>query len=196
MSRLIRYDTNSYTSFLEILAALKMVPNFWDSTTSMSVTKGGVTILLDGNNRAIAGFGNSITLPSTIYVSRAPIAATEKGLVFSWEASSKLHTVALGCNEEGEWGGMYGYEGTDGIGVRYFLADSITSTTFAGPLTNESNPNTQIVDLACNKGNFLCQDLRRVLYAPSAVISYNGKLTMPNGEKYVKNGAFALRYTE
>lgn len=196
MSGLIHYNINSYTSWSGLFDALRAIPNFWDESSPVQVKKGGITLTCDGNNHAISGYGNSVTLQASFYVSRAPIAATEKGLVFGWEAGSKLYSVALNCDIDGNWCGAYSAESTNGISINNFVADNITATNFAGGLIYESNPNTQIVDLACNKGNFICEDLRRVLYAPTHVINYNGKLTMPNGEKYVKNGPFVLRYTE
>jgi hypothetical protein len=61
--------------------------------------------------------------------------------------------------------------------------------------TDECAANFQIIDLVHPKGDFICTDLRVVRFYSPGTRNYRGRLTMPNGEKYVKCGIFALKYT-
>lgn len=201
MAGLIYYDTNIYTTANSLLTALKSIPNFWDEVGETTLTKGGVTISVSGygsggNNAAMTGYGRSITLHNPNSQHCYIIAATAKGLVMRVSGSGSTSGIAIGSDKNGNWGGVFGNATSSSTGISDLLADNLTSTTFTGGDCNVANINTQIIDLAADKGNFIFDDLRRVLYTVSALKPHYGKLTMPNGEKYVKCGAFALRYTE
>lgn len=195
MAGLIFYDINSYTSWADVLAALKTIPNFWDEISETTLTKGGITLSL-GDSKTLSGYGLSVTLYSS-FSSNTLIAATNKGMMFVWNYSNAYYCVMLGRGKDGDnWGAGYSKWASSSLIVDSLIADNLTSASVTGGTTNSSETNTQIIDLAADKGNFIFDDVRRVLYTPSGIRSYNGKLTMPNGEKYVKCGAFALRYTE
>ena len=196
MAGLIYYDTNTYTTAASFLTALKSIPNFWDEVGETTLTKGGVTISVGSGSATMTGYGQSITLHSPNSQYCYIIAATAKGLVMYASGSGSSKTVAIGSDKNGNWGGVFGNASSASTGISNLLADNLTSTSVTGGDCNAANINTQIIDLAADKGNFIFDDLRRVLYTVSALKNYYGKLTMPNGEKYVKCGAFALRYTE
>ena len=193
------YDTTQYTSGDDFFAALSAVPNFWDSVTEDTLTKGGVTLTYSSGTITLAAGGFSTAMDFS-----APngglIAATAKGLMaMHFPTNSNYRKViAVACDKNGVWGGSI--SNYQAVAVSEILATGLTSKSYSSSSSSNStftsNTNTQIIDLASDKGNFIFDDLRRVLYTTSAVVNYNGKLTMPNGEKYVKCGAFVLRYTE
>lgn len=193
------YDTTQYTSGDDFFAALATVPNFWDSVTEDTLTKGDVTLTYSSGTITLAAGGFSTALDFS-----APngglIAATAKGLMAMHfpSNSNNRRVIAVACDKNGVWGGSISNYQT--VAVNEILATGLTSKSYSSSSSSNntftSNTNTQIIDLASDKGNFIFDDLRRVLYTTSAVVNYNGKLTMPNGEKYVKCGAFVLRYTE
>jgi hypothetical protein len=193
------YDTTQYTSGDDFFAALATVTNFWDSVTEDTLTKGDVTLTYSSGTITLAAGGFSTAMNFS-----APkgglIAATAKGLMaahFPTDTNNRK-VIAVACDKNGVWGGSISNHYT--VAVNEILATGLTSKSYSSSSSSNStftsNTNTQIIDLVSDKGNFIFDDLRRVLYTTSAVVNYNGKLTMPNGEKYVKCGAFVLRYTE
>ena len=194
MAGLIFYDINSYTSWADVLAVLKTIPNFWDEISETTLTKGGITLSL-GDSKTLSGYGLSAALNGSIS-SNVLIAATNKGLLLVWYYGNNYYHIMFGCDKSGNWGAGYGNASTSSLSISHLIADNLTSASVTGGTTYASETNTQIIDLAADKGNFIFDDIRRVLYIPSGLRTYNGKLTMPNGEKYVKCGAFVLRYTE
>lgn len=191
MAELIYYDTD-VQAIADLYDILKAIPNFWDSydDETSALTKGGITLAL-GETKSISGYGMSLAL--TLASNTVGIAATEKGLiVHTGTAIQSTGIFAIGCDKEGNWAGAAGSNSSPRIS--FIVADGVSSTNYMSNTdVNSSNTMTQIIDLATDKGNFIFDDVRRVLMCP--VTSYNGKLTMPNGEKYVKRGGFALRYT-
>lgn len=194
MAGLIYYDADVH-AVTDLYDILKSIPNFWDSTDdeASELTKGGITLNVSGGTRtAISGYGmsQSINLSSNSLL----IAATERGLVvYTGTGTQTTAVIAIGCDKDGNWAGSVG--GNTNPRVNYIVAEGVSSTDYGLSANIQSSATmTQIIDLATDKGNFIFDDLRRVLMCP--VTAYNGKLTMPNGEKYVKCGAYALRYTE
>lgn len=186
MAGLIYYDTDVHAT-TDLYDILKVIPSFWDSydDETSALTKGGITLSL-GETKSISGYGMSLGI--TLGQNTIAIATTEKGLV--------VHTnngiaIAIGCDKEGNWAGAVGSDNYNKIS--YIVADGVSSTSYSSSETQASTTMTQIIDLAADKGNFIFEDVRRVLMCP--VPNYNGNITMPNGEKYVKRKAFALRYT-
>ena len=201
MAGLIYYDITIHDTVADILEVLKTIPNFWDEIGETTLIKGGITLTLSTQGTSMSGYGSTISLTS-LFANNASrvIAATAKGLVIYCEGSGRYQAAAIGCDTNGNWGGCTGAAGSSGSSsiatVGTLLAENLTSTSFESGTVVASAVNTQIIDLAADKGNFIFDDLRRVLQTPLGIRGYSGKLTMPNGEKYVKCGAFALRYTE
>lgn len=197
MAGLIFFDTNQYTGIVAIYAALKSIPNFWDETDdeNKTLTKGGITLEVSATQtKGIRGYGWGATTYDFDGKTVSLIAATENGLVFT----NGTYAMGIGCNADGVWAAGYGYDSSSsGIAVTQMIAPNITATlvTSADIEGSECAANYQIIDLVHPKGDFICADLRVVkLYTPGTK-NYYGRLTMPNGEKYVKCGIFALRYT-
>lgn len=194
------YDTTQYTSGGDLFGGLASVPNFWDSATEDTLTKGNVTLTYNSSGTgsfilAVGTFSETIGFGGAI--NETLIAATNKGLIVYIKPQSTNYTkgFSISCDKNGAWGAGISSIYTN-ITVDYILAEGLSNKTYDYGSTTSVSVNTQIIDLASTRGNFIFEDLRRVLYAPSAVRSFNGKLTMPNGEKYVKCGSLALRYTE
>ena len=194
MAGLIYYDTNTY-AVADLYGVLKAIPNFWDETDdeTSALTKGGITLTL-GSTKTMSGYGQSITITTLFGSNISVIAATNKGLVFLTTGNGKANAFALGCDADESWGGSTGSASSSAPTVSNIIANGVSATTYSTNTTTESTINTQIIDLSAMNGNYTFDDLKRILYTP--VLSYKGKLTMSNGEKFVKCGAFALRYTE
>lgn len=198
MAGLIFFDTNQYTGIDAIYAALKSIPNFWDETDdeNKTLTKGGITLEVSATTtKGIRGYGWGATGYEFDNKTVSLIAATEKGLVFT----NGVYAMGIGCNEDGVWAAGYGYDSpsSSSIDITNMIAPNVTAVLITGSDVgaDECASNYQIIDLVHPKGNFICADLRLVrLYTPGTK-NYRGRLTMPNGEKYVKCGVFALRYT-
>ena len=193
MAGLICYDTNTYTT-TNLYSVLKAIPNFWDETDdeNSSLTKGGITLKLDSAARTISGYGKSETV--SLGTSTSLIAATDNGIIFH-TSGTVITAVAIGCDKNGNWAGVISQTTSGNPAVNKIIADGVSSTTYnTQTQTVVSTINTQIIDLTAVNGNFTFDDVKRVLFIP--VLTYLGKLTMPNGEKFVKCGALALRYTE
>ncbi|WP_028504122.1 hypothetical protein [Ruminococcus albus] len=191
MAELIYYDTDVHAT-ANLYDILKAIPDFWDSydDETSALTKGGITLTL-GETKSISGYGKSCSI--SLGSNCSFIAATEKGILIGTTGGSSANAFAIGCNKDGSWAGTNGIV-SGNYRVDNVVAEGVRTTTYnAGALT-ASHLMTQIVDLMAVDGNYIFEDIRRVLYAPAT--SYYGKLTMPNGEKYVKCGAYALRYTE
>lgn len=193
MAELICYDTNTYAT-PDLYGVLKAIPNFWDETDdeASSLTKGGITLTVSSTTKSISGYGKSEI--TNLGSSTSLIAATENGLVF-FTSGTVIGIIAIGCDKNGNWAGVYSQISSGNPTVNKIVADGVSSTTYSSQAqTVVSTVNTQIVDLTAVNGNFTFDDVKRVLFIP--VLTYLGKLTMPNGEKFVKCGALALRYTE
>lgn len=197
MAGLIFFDTNQYTGIAAIYAALKSIPNFWDEIDdeSKTLTKGGITLEVSATQtKGIRGYGWGATTYEFDNKTVSLIAATENGLVFT----NGTHAMGIGCNEDGVWAAGYGYDVSNSvIDISNMIAPNITATLI-GPSDVEGQEcaaNYQIIDLVHPKGDFICADLRIVRFYSPGTKNYRGRLTMPNGEKYVKCGLFALRYT-
>lgn len=195
MAGLIYYDTNSYTRE-DLYSVLKAIPNFWDETDdeTSALVKGDITLNL-GETKKISGYGitETISLGMSVYL----IAATEKGVIV-YTSGTSMKGFAVGCDKNDKWAGAYVNIGTSSTSpsIDKIIAEGVSSTSYPseGNKTFSSTINTQIIDLSAANGDFTFDDLKRVLFIP--VPLYRGKLTMSNGEKYVKCGPFALRYTE
>lgn len=188
------YDTTQYATPADLFAGLAAVPNFWDSTENGVLTKGDVEVTMSSSTNLSIAAGELQTAYTISNTRSTLICATSKGLIAAHVGSTNTNTAyfAVGCDKNDRWGGANG----GSANVSNIVAAGLNSKIYDNGSTTTSTTNTQIVDLASIKGDYIFEDVRRVLYAPSAVVSYNGKLTMPNGEKYVKCGAFVLRYTE
>jgi hypothetical protein len=196
MAGLIFFDTNQYTGIDAIYAALKSIPNFWDETDdeNKTLTKGGITLEVSATQtKGIRGYGWGATTYDFDGKTVSLIAATENGLVFT----NGTYAMGIGCNEDGVWAAGYGYDNSSSssLGISTMIAPNITATTSLDLNAYESATNYQITDLLHQKGDFICADLRCVKFYSTGTKLYHGRLTMPNGEKYVKCGAFALKYT-
>lgn len=196
MAELTYYDRESYTDSTDIFAALAAIPDFWDEKTAATLVKEDLTLTLSDGALSITGYNKSIVAVQLNGRTCDIIAATSTGLVFNASGSGNFNAFALGCDKNGDWGACSGSDSATGATISYLIADNLTSNTFSGGAVNVSSTNTQIVEIAADKGNYIFDELRRVLYTPSSVKGYNGKLTMPNGEKYIKVGPFVLLYTE
>lgn len=202
MAGLIYYDTNSYKTSDEFFAALKAVPDFWDSVSENAVEKGDVTITYNATTLVLnlsTGIFTTALSMADVGIG-ALIAATDKGLVAAHRYSSSYQSIyknffAIGCDKNDAWGVAIGSYASDTL-IGSISANNVTDKSYDYGNTTTARVNTQIIDLASTRGSFVFEDIRRVLYTVSGTLSYYGKLTMPNGEKYVKCGAFALRYTE
>ncbi|EXM40960.1 hypothetical protein RASY3_01700 [Ruminococcus albus SY3] len=191
MASLIYYDTNSYATS-NLYSVLKAIPNFWDETDdeTSSLTKGEITLKIPSSTITVSGYDRSenvITGPSV-----GLIAATANGLVIL-TTGSNAKALAIGSDDNGNWAAAYGST-YNTYTITNLIADGVSSTSYSTNTTTASTISTQIIALSAVNGNYTFDDLKRILYTP--VLSYMGKLTMPNGEKYVKCGAFALKYTE
>lgn len=195
MAGLIYFDNNQYTGIAAIYAALKSIPNFWDETDdeNKTLTKGGITLEISARTtKGIRGYGWGATSVDFENKTVSLIAATENGLVFT----NGTHAMGIGCNKDGIWAAGYGYDNSNSVlAISTMIAPNITSTTGLDLNAYESSINCQIIDLLHQNGDFIYADLRCVKFYSTGTKIYRGRLTMPNGEKYVKCGAFALKYT-
>lgn len=195
MAELIFYDRNQYTGIDAIYAALKSIPNFWDEIDdeNKTLTKGGITLEVSARTtKGIRGYGWGATSYEFDNKTVSLIAATENGLVFT----NGTNAMGIGCNEDGVWAAGYGYDASNSVlSISTMIAPNIKDTTSLDLNAYESATNYQIADLLHQKGDFICADLRCVKFYSTGTKIYRGRLTMPNGEKYVKCGAFALKYT-
>lgn len=191
------FDQALYSSPTKYFAALAALTDFWDTITSSTLTKGGVTLTLESSTTInVSGFGlamtNSITGSTTL--SKTIIAYTDNGIIGLTNASSVSQNCewAIGRDDAGSWGAVVG-KGSIPV-ISELIADGISATTFGGGTVTSSNENVQIVDVCADKGNFIFEDIKRILQSPQT--AYIGKMQMDNGEKYVQCWALALKYTE
>lgn len=185
---------NTPTKYFNALAALT---DFWDTITENTLTKGGVTLTLSSSSIiTISGYtytaSNSITASTGL--DATCIAYTEKGIIGYAKQATSLNASewAIGCNDNGEWGAVIGKD-SKAI-ITELIADGVSATSFGGGTVTNSNENVQIVDMCADKGNFIFEDIKRILQSPQT--TYVGKMQMENGEKYVQCWALALKYTE
>ena len=185
---------NTPTKYFNALAALT---DFWDTITENTLTKGGVTLTMSTSSIiTISGYtytaSNTITASTGLDVTC--IAYTENGIIgYAKQANtSNASEWAIGCNDKGEWGAVIG-KSTSPV-ISELIADGVSSTAFGEGTVTSSNENVQIVDMCADKGNFIFEDIKRILQSPQT--AYIGKMQMDNGEKYVQCWALALKYTE
>ena len=195
---MVYVDTTQYASGAEFFNGIAAVPNFWDSTEGGVLTKGDVTVTMSGSTITLTA-GTSSTTISTGSTSYTFIAASENGLVAYHYGTNSTNsgTLAIGHDEAGNWAGARGGYSNNEL-ISKIVVSGITGTDYTSGNLNTSSTtvNTQIIDLSSTKGNYIFKGLRRIIYAPSGIKSYCGRLTMPNGDKYIKCDAFALKYTE
>ena len=209
--QLIYWDTNVYQGQEAMFNALASIPNFWDEihddyeeSFKRTLVKGGITIEISAlQTKGVSGYGRAFTVNFENH-STYMIAATSTGLIFDVtrdDSTGYFQGIALNVDKNGDWGAakITTTTGTSTRDINDIIAPDVSSTTFNLGVEKETpqvGGNTQIVDLMSTNGDFIFEDLRWVILAPNAVKNYDGKLTMPNGEKYVKLGSAALRYRE
>ncbi len=191
------FDQALYNTPAKYFAALAALTDFWDTITEDTLTKGGITLTLSGANITISGYtyttSNSIT--SSTSLTSTCFAYTENGIVgYTRPSGTNPQSVewAIGCDENGEWGAVIG-KGTSPV-ILELVADGVSATAFGGGTVTDSNQNVQIVDVCADKGNFIFEDVKRILQSPQT--TYIGKMQMDNGDKYVQCWALGLKYTE
>lgn len=191
------YSPVEYGNVTAFFAALGQVPDFWDSTSADTLTKGGITVTLTSTKIiTISGYGLSVNITSSVEnTSYALIAATDTGLVFAFgNTDAVTYCGALGVDDNGNWGAATGRLSSSNWTIDTVLADGVTSTTYSAGNTTASDYNTQIVQLTSQHGNFIFKDLMRLLL--TSQIGYRGKIRLNDSEKYVIAGSFALMYTD
>lgn len=191
------YSPVGYDNVTAFFTALGQVPDFWDSTSADTLTKGGITVTLTSTTIiTISGYGLSTTINTSgqAVTSYALIAATDAGLVFAFGITTTAHYGALGVDDNGNWGAATGKLASNNWTINAVLADGVTSTTYTAGDTTASDYNTQIVQLTSQHGNFIFKDLMRLLL--TSQIGYRGKILLGDSEKYVIAGSFALKYTD
>lgn len=183
---------NTPTKYFNALAALT---DFWDTITDDTLTKGGVTLTLGGTT-TVSGFGLTMTgtVTSSTSLTKTMIAYTDKGIIGLTNASTATQNCvwAIGCDDAGNWGAVIGKGSTPAI--TELLANGVSSTTFGNGTVTESEQNMQIVDMCADKGNFVFEDVKRVLQSPQR--TYYGKVQLDNGDKFVQAWGLALKYTD
>lgn len=189
------YDQALYNTPTKYFNALAALTDFWDTITDDTLTKGGVTLTL-GSTTTVSGFGLTMTgtVTSSTSLTKTMIAYTDKGIIGLTNASSATQNCvwAIGCDDAGNWGAVIGKGSTSAI--TELLANGVSSTTFDGGTVTESEQNMQIVDMCADKGNFVFEDVKRVLQSPQ--ITYYGKVQLDNGDKFVQAWGLALKYTD
>ena len=191
------YSPVGYGNVTAFFTALGQVPDFWDSTSADTLTKGGITVTLTSTKIiTISGYGLSVNITSpTENTSYALIAATDTGLVFAFGNTDVVtYCGALGVDDNGNWGAATGGLTSNKWTIDTVLADGVTSTTYSAGNATASDYNTQIVQLTSQHGNFIFKDLMRLLL--TSQIGYRGKIQLNDSEKYVIAGSFALMYTD
>ena len=190
------YDQALYNTPTKYFNALAALTDFWDTITDDTLTKDDVTLTFSSNIITVSGFG--LTLSSSLAagttLTKTLIAYTDKGIIgLTNTSSAALNCVwAIGCDDAGNWGAVVGKGSTPAI--TELLANGVSSTTFGGGTVTESNENTQIVDMCADKGNFIFQDVKRVLQSTQP--TYSGRLQIDSGEKFVQAWGLALKYTD
>lgn len=190
------YDQALYNTPTKYFNALAALTGFWDTIAEDTLTKGGITLTLSGTNILASGF--DFTMASTITASTAltktMIAYTDNGIIGLTNASNAtINCVwAIGCDDAGNWGAVIGRGATPAI--TELLANGISATTFGGGTVTVSEQNMQIVDMCADKGNFVFEDVKRVLQSPQT--TYYGKVQLDNGDKFVQAWGLALNYTD
>ena len=98
------YSPVGYGNVTAFFTALGQVPDFWDSTSADTLTKGGITVTLTSTKIiTISGYGLSVNITSpTENTSYALIAATDTGLVFAFGNTDVVtYCGALGVDDNG-----------------------------------------------------------------------------------------------
>lgn len=189
------YDQALYNTPTKYFNALAALTDFWDTITDDTLTKGGVTLTLGGTT-TVSGFGLTMTgtVTSSTTLTKTMIAYTDNGIIGLTNASSATQNCvwAIGRDGAGNWGAAIGKGATPAI--TELLANGVSSTTFGGGTVTESEQNMQIVDMCADKGNFVFEDVKRVLQSPQT--TYDGRLQLDNGDKFVQAWGLALKYTD
>lgn len=189
------YDQALYNTPTKYFNALAALTDFWDTITDDTLTKGGVTLTLGGTT-TVSGFGLTMTgtVTSSTTLTKTMIAYTDKGIIGLTNSSSATNNCgwAIGCDDAGNWGAVLGKGSSPAI--TELLANGVSSTTFGGGTVTESEQNMQVVDMCADKGNFIFQDVKRVLQSPQT--TYYGKVQLDNGDKFVQAWGLALNYTD
>lgn len=191
------YDQALYKTPTKYFNALAALTDFWDTITADTLTKGGVTLTL-ASTTTITVSGFDLTMSNEVTgstgLTKTMIAYTDKGIIGLTNASSATQNSvwAIGCDDAGNWGAVIGKGATPTISE--LLANGVSSTTFGGGTVTESEQNMQIVDMCADKGNFIFQDVKRVLQSPQT--TYYGKVQLDNGDKFVQAWGLALNYTD
>lgn len=189
------YDQALYNTPTKYFNALAALTDFWDTITDDTLTKGGVTLTLGGTT-TVSGFGLTMTgtVTSSTTLTKTMIAYTDKGIIGLTNAPTATQDCvwAIGCDDAGNWGAVLGKGSSPAI--TELLANGVSSTTFGGGTVTESEQNMQIADMCADKGNFVFEDVKRVLQSPQ--ITYYGKVQLDNGDKFVQAWGLALKYTD
>lgn len=185
---------NSPTKYFNAMAALT---DFWDTITADTLTKGGVTLTLTSTTTiTVSGFDLTMTgtVTGSTGLTKTMIAYTDNGMIGLTNASTASNNCvwAIGCDDAGNWGAVLGKGSSPAI--TELLANGVSSTTFGGGTVTESNENTQIVDMCADKGNFIFQDVKRILQSTQP--TYSGRLQIDSGDKFVQSWGLALKYTD
>lgn len=191
------YDQTLYNTSTKYFNALAALTDFWDTITDDTLTKGGVTLTL-ASTASITVSGFDLTMSNGVTgstgLTKTMIAYTDKGIIgFATSVTASNSCAwAIGCDDTGNWGAVIGKGATPAISE--LLANGVSSTTFGGGTVTESEQNMQIVDMCADKGNFIFQDVKRVLQSPQT--TYTGRLQLDNGDKFVQAWGLALNYTD
>lgn len=191
------YDNTIHTSPDTYWDAIYNREDFWDSRFGDTVTKGGITLTKDGINITMSGYGNTATkaIAASTGLSRTLLACTDTGMIGLTIASVGTNPPtaawAIGCDDNGNWGGVVGKQTY--ATIEELIADGVSSINYANGNTSTSDVNTQIINICADKGDFVFKDIKRILQITNP--TYIGKIQLDGGEKYVKCGALALAYT-
>lgn len=191
------YDQALYNTPTKYFNALAALTDFWDTITDDTLTKGGVTLTLASTTSiTVSGFELTMTgtMTGSTSLTKTMIAYTDKGIIGLTNSSSATYNCgwAIGRDGAGNWGAVIGRGSTPAI--TELLANGVSSTTFGGGTVTESEQNMQIVDMCADKGNFVFEDVKRVLQSPQT--TYDGRLQLDNGDKFVQAWGLALKYTD
>ena len=191
------FDQTLYNSPTKYFNALAALTGFWDTVTSDTLTKGGITLTLSGTNITASGYNYTSSNPITSSTSLGStcIAYTENGIIGITSTASTTLTYAawaIGCDDNGNWASVIG-KGTSPV-ISEIIADGVSTMAFGGGIVTYGNQNTQIVDVCADKGNFIFQDVKRILQSPQT--TYVGRLQIDSGEKFVQCWGLALKYTD
>ena len=191
------YDQALYNTPTKYFNALAALTDFWDTITEDTLTKGGVTLTkVSTTTIIVSGFDLTMTnyITGSTGLTKTMIAYTDNGIIGLTNSPTVSNNCAwaIGCDDTGNWGAVIGKGSTPAI--TELLASGISATTFGGGTVTESEQNMQIVDMCADKGNFIFQDVKRVLQSTQP--TYSGRLQIDSGDKFVQSWGLALMYTD